>query len=100
MEPATLENRTRLSPGNEISSDVSVNNSKCRRCSYCIQICPAKAIKLEKDSIKIISERCILCGSCITLCPQQAIVYKSGLSNVAKLLSEQKQIIACLDPAF
>jgi ferredoxin len=41
-------------------SRVEVNNRKCRRCFYCVQLCPAKAIKLEKESIRIIPERCIL----------------------------------------
>jgi len=89
-----------LSPGNENSSDISINNNKCRRCFYCIQICPAKAIKVDRNSIKIIPERCILCGSCITSCPRQALDYKSGLDHVKKLLSDKEPVIACLDPAF
>jgi signal transduction histidine kinase/iron only hydrogenase large subunit-like protein len=89
-----------LSPNNGNSSDISINNNKCRRCFYCIQICPAKAIKVDKNSIKIIPERCILCGSCITSCPRQALDYKSGLGHVNKLLSDKEPVIACLDPAF
>jgi len=82
------------------SSRITVNISKCRKCSYCIQICPAKAIKLGRDSIKIFPERCIFCGSCITACPQQAIGYESALENVKGLLSGNEKTIACIDPAF
>ncbi len=99
MEPDRL-NKNILSPDNGNSSDISINNNKCRRCFYCIQICPAKAIKVDKNSIKIIPERCILCGSCITSCPRQALDYKSGLDHVKKLLSDKEPVIACLDPAF
>jgi signal transduction histidine kinase/iron only hydrogenase large subunit-like protein len=80
--------------------DIKVNNHRCRQCSYCIQICPAKAIKLEKDSVRIIPERCIFCGSCITSCPQQAIGYTSGMERVKALFANGEKTIACLDPAF
>ena len=79
---------------------IDVNNRKCRHCLYCVQLCPAKAIKLEKDSIRIIPERCILCGSCISACPHQAMSYKSGLSDVKKIFLTHEKTIACLDPAF
>jgi two-component system NtrC family sensor kinase len=79
---------------------IDVNNRKCRLCLYCVQLCPAKAIKLEKDSIRIIPDRCILCGSCISACPHQAMSYRSGLSDVKKIFSSNEKTIACLDPAF
>ncbi len=82
------------------SQEIIVNSSKCRQCSYCIQICPAKAIKISKNSLKILPERCILCGSCITSCPQQALDYKDALNKVKGFLSMNEKTIACLDPAF
>jgi signal transduction histidine kinase len=65
-----------------------------------VLLCPAKAIKLEKDTIRIISERCILCGSCITGCPQQAMSFDRGLNTAKKLLSSGAKTIVCVDPAF
>jgi len=82
------------------SYDINVDNRKCRLCSYCIQICPAKAIKLEKDNIKIIPERCVMCGSCITACPQQAFSYRNTLDWVKASFFNNGKTIACLDPAF
>ncbi len=79
---------------------VEVNNRKCRRCLYCVQLCPAKAIKLEKDSIRIIPDRCILCGNCITGCPHSAMTYESDLAAVKRSIAAKEQIVACLDPAF
>ena len=84
----------------QIDQKINVNNRKCRRCAYCVQLCPTKAIKLDKDTIRIISKRCILCGSCITACPQQAISLSSGLSMVKQALSSGAKTIACVDPAF
>jgi signal transduction histidine kinase/iron only hydrogenase large subunit-like protein len=100
MGLTTLKDQTPLSSGSEPTSDLIVDNAKCRRCMHCIQTCPSKAIKFERETIKIISERCILCGNCIASCPQQAVDYKSGLDNVTKLLSRGERTIACLDPAF
>lgn len=79
---------------------VEVNNRTCRRCLYCVQLCPAKAIKLEKESIRIIPERCILCGNCLTGCPHHAMTYESDLRAVRRALAAKKPVVACLDPAF
>jgi len=84
----------------EQSFEITVNNKKCRKCSYCIQICPAKAIKFYKDQVTIISERCIMCGSCITECPQHALNYKSGFQQVIDFIENKEKTIACIDPAF
>ncbi|MBP7529513.1 MAG: 4Fe-4S dicluster domain-containing protein [Syntrophorhabdaceae bacterium] len=81
-------------------SRVEVNNRKCRRCFYCVQLCPAKAIKLEKESIRIIPDRCILCGNCITGCPHRAMTYQSDASVVRDLIKENENVVACIDPAF
>jgi signal transduction histidine kinase/iron only hydrogenase large subunit-like protein len=99
MERTKVEKESVYFPHGD-SREITVNRSKCRKCSYCIQICPAKAIQLGKESIKILPERCILCGSCITSCPQQALDYKSALDKVRGLLATNEKTIACLDPAF
>lgn len=79
---------------------VEVNNHKCRRCFYCVQLCPAKAIKLEKESIRIIPERCILCGNCITACPHQAMAYESDAGTVRRSIEANENVVAFIDPAF
>lgn len=80
--------------------DIDVNNRKCRRCSYCVQICPAKAIKVGKDGFKVIQERCIMCGGCIRACPQGALTYHGGLPHVRELFAGREKTIAILDPSF
>jgi signal transduction histidine kinase/iron only hydrogenase large subunit-like protein len=80
--------------------DIDVNNRKCRRCSYCVQICPAKAIKVGKDGFRVIQERCILCGGCIRACPQGALTYHGGLSHVKEFFADGSKTIAVLDPSF
>jgi signal transduction histidine kinase/iron only hydrogenase large subunit-like protein len=80
--------------------DIDVNNRKCRRCSYCVQICPAKAIKIGKDGFRVIQERCIMCGGCIRACPQGALTYHGGLPHVKECFAEGMNTIAVLDPSF
>jgi signal transduction histidine kinase/iron only hydrogenase large subunit-like protein len=80
--------------------DIDVNNRKCRRCSYCVQICPAKAIKVGKDGFRVIQERCVMCGGCIRACPQGALTYHGGLSHVKEFFAEGTKTIAVLDPSF
>jgi signal transduction histidine kinase/iron only hydrogenase large subunit-like protein len=79
--------------------DIIIKAGRCRRCLYCLQHCPAKAIKLEENNIKVIAERCVLCGSCIKACPHHAMDYKSALDRVTDYLSTEKTI-ACVDPSF
>ena len=85
---------------NQTNRNIEIDSQKCRLCSFCVQLCPTKAIKLEKDTIRIITERCILCGSCITGCPQQAMSFDSGLGIVRNVISSGAKTIACVDPAF
>jgi two-component system NtrC family sensor kinase len=80
--------------------DIDVNNRKCRRCSYCVQICPAKAIKVGKDGFRVIQERCVMCGGCIRACPQGALTYHGGLPHVKEFFAEGTKTIAVLDPSF
>lgn len=80
--------------------DIDVNNRKCRRCSYCVQICPAKAIKVGKDGFRVIQERCVMCGGCIRACPQGALTYHGGLPHVKEFFAERTKTIAVLDPSF
>jgi signal transduction histidine kinase/iron only hydrogenase large subunit-like protein len=91
---------TIVSAGKQNPYDISVDNKKCRRCSYCVQICPAKAIKVEKDGFRVIPERCVLCGRCIRACPQQALSYRGGIPHVKEFFTEGRKTIACLDPSF
>jgi signal transduction histidine kinase/ferredoxin len=100
MKHALSEKSHGVSRRRQHISDIEISHRKCRLCFFCIQICPAKAIKLEKDRLRILRERCVLCGSCLRACPQQALSYRSGLETVKEFLANQERIVAVLDPAF
>jgi ferredoxin len=54
---------------------------KCIQCLRCIEICPAHAIGMNKDGVKldIDYKKCIRCYCCHEFCPKDAIDFKDGL---------------------
>ncbi len=49
----------------------------CNQCenAYCLNVCPAKAIKRNKSGVVAIdTEKCIACGLCAQYCPIDVIV--------------------------
>lgn len=57
------------------------NIKKCIQCRRCIEICPAHAITMSEDKVKldIDYKKCIRCYCCHEFCPKDAIDYKDGL---------------------
>ena len=53
------------------------NENVCRRCTKCIQICPAKALELKNNMIEIDTNKCIRCYCCHEICPFNAIEVKN-----------------------
>lgn len=89
-----------MHPETENPYDIDVSHEKCRRCSYCVQVCPTKAIKIGKEGFRVIQERCIMCGGCIRSCPQGALTYHGGLPRVKEYFAHGAKTIAVLDPCF
>ena len=52
---------------------VSVDNTRCNGCGYCVDLCPQKAITIDKNVAVIHQEMCIQCGICVEACPAGAI---------------------------
>ncbi|MFO7769520.1 MAG: NADH-ubiquinone oxidoreductase-F iron-sulfur binding region domain-containing protein [bacterium] len=57
----------------EITADL------CDGCHACVKVCPADAIRGEKDHVHFIEdETCIKCGSCLDVCAKDAVTVISG----------------------
>ncbi len=56
-----------------------VDEERCIRCGFCVDICPEEAITMNGPSV-IDSNKCTACGFCINECPNEAI----SLSEMAK----------------
>jgi uncharacterized protein (DUF362 family)/Pyruvate/2-oxoacid:ferredoxin oxidoreductase delta subunit len=54
---------------------------KCVQCLRCVEICPARAITLNEDKVKlnIDYKKCIRCYCCHEFCPKDAICFRDGL---------------------
>jgi len=51
---------------------MSLDESKCKKCSVCLEACGMGITKLEDIGN---STDCILCGRCIEACPQEALSF-------------------------
>ncbi len=49
---------------------------KCRACSRCVNICPAKALSIENGHVVFEKRKCIRCYCCHEVCPFDAIKVK------------------------
>lgn len=56
-------------------------DSKCISCGFCVNRCPAGAIKMVNDRPRWIQKQCIHCLGCIHRCPTAAIQYGKGTAN-------------------
>lgn len=70
LERRNERSKTRLRPAP--SFDMTI----CRRCTRCIQICPAKALELKNRNVEIDTKKCIRCYCCHEICPFDAIEVK------------------------
>lgn len=62
-----------------------VRPETCKRCGACIEVCPAKAMTMKAEGVRIDRVACIECYCCDELCPHDAIELRQGL--LGRLLS-------------
>ena len=43
-------------------------------CHACVRVCPADAVAVEADKVRIVDEACTRCGLCLPACPHEAII--------------------------
>ena len=70
--PVTLEYPEKKCSVNEIFRG-KLTVEGCIKCGNCIKVCPAGAIKIEKNRFRIDLKKCIFCGNCTYYCPVKAI---------------------------
>ena len=82
---ATFLGRGEISVSPEVAYVIP---EKCNLCGVCVDQCPTKAIKIDKDKLVIDPISCVGCGVCVPVCPQGAIDLKN---------STESQLIAQID---
>lgn len=75
-----------LITGSALRSKPKLKKSECVGCGVCRDICPAKAIKIEKGKAIIDRKLCIRCFCCQEFCPKGAMKVKRTF--IAKMLNK------------
>lgn len=81
---------------------LKINQETCIACYACVRACPVKAIRVQSECVKpeIIPERCIGCGSCLAVCGPGAIEVRNARNDLKKILTENKNVAALVDPSI
>jgi len=58
-----------------------VHEDKCIGCAECKKVCPAGAIRLERNKSVIDVSKCIGCASCLAACPTMAMFIDFGAGD-------------------
>ena len=53
--------------------DFRVDPDSCVACLACVRVCPADAVEVDDDLVRIVDESCTRCGACVPACPHNAI---------------------------
>ncbi len=76
---------------------MSLDVSKCKGCTHCLQRCPTEAIRVRDGKAAINSQKCIDCGECIRVCPYNA---KKATHDPLDCVKNYKYKIALPAPAL
>lgn len=69
--------------------ELMFSKSKCIQCGTCINLCHAKAIRLNEIATSIDDiTRCDLCGECIEHCPTRSIKFVGKRLSVSDVMAE------------
>lgn len=71
-----------------INKQMLFDNDKCNLCGNCVNICPKKAISIEKNKLTTDSDKCIHCRQCEIYCIQGARQVVGKEYTVEELLKE------------
>lgn len=79
---------------------IGIDDSKCKNCHACIEVCPVKfCLDGSGDTIKINEEMCIGCGRCIDACTHQARFPLDDGDRFFQDLDRKSEIVAIVAPA-
>ena len=81
----------------EYKHSVSLDKSKCKGCTHCLQRCPTEAIRVREGCAAISPQKCIDCGEGIRVCPDKA---KKATHDRLDSLKNYKYKIALPAPAL
>ncbi len=81
----------------------SINESTCKGCTKCIDVCPVEAMSLvsandtqkpKKRLAKLDENRCLGCGLCVNVCKNKSILLKSLTKRVLTPVNSAHKIVS------
>ncbi|HMC19876.1 MAG TPA: [Fe-Fe] hydrogenase large subunit C-terminal domain-containing protein, partial [Gemmatimonadales bacterium] len=80
--------------------DFRVDPGLCVACMACVRVCPADAVAVEGNQIRIVDETCTRCGLCLPACPHDAIRASGDVARADELaLSGRAALILSVECA-
>ncbi len=75
QDPSDLETKS------STAAKISINKDRCKGCSYCVEFCPRKALKMSQEInpkgyvLAAVDDptKCSNCGLCEIICPEYAV---------------------------
>src|SRR3989475_1099133 len=65
--------------------DFRIEPELCVACLACVRVCPADAVAVEGQQVRIVDEACTRCGLCLPACPHDAIVAHGDFGRALEL---------------
>ena len=63
---------------NALTAKPIIDETLCKNCGECAEICPPKALRIKEKSLSFDYGRCIRCFCCLEVCPEGAVAIKQG----------------------
>lgn len=57
----------------KLKPTIAYLKDKCTACGKCVEVCPEKALQMNKDKVKKDFQQCTACGKCLEVCVNDAI---------------------------
>lgn len=79
---------------------IDFKDAKCRHCYKCVRHCMVKAITVQQEQARILTEHCINCGRCMEVCPQNAKTFASDMDRVKGFLRQGYKTVISIAPSY
>lgn len=79
---------------------IDFKDAKCRHCYKCVRHCMVKAITVQQEQARILTDHCINCGRCMEICPQNAKTFSSDMERVKGFLRQGYKTVISIAPSY